>query len=70
MTQRVGEKEFASLIQLLETAKGERLIRFAYATEGTARRGPLTLRERDLQSLRKALARNRHPGLQETLRFS
>ena len=68
MTQRVGEKEFASLIQLLETPKGERLVRFAYATEGTARRGPVTLRERDLQKVRKTLAK--YPGLQETLRFS
>ncbi len=68
MTQRVGEKEFASLIQLLETPKGERLVRFAYATEGTARRGPVTLRERDLQKVRKTLAK--YPGLKEVLRLS
>jgi hypothetical protein len=68
LTQRVGEKEFASLIQLLETPKGERLVRFAYATEGTARRGPVTLRERDLQKVRKTLAK--YPGLKEVLRLS
>jgi hypothetical protein len=68
LTQRVGEKEFASLIQLLETPQGERLVRFAYSTEGTARRGPVTLRERDLQKVRKTLAK--YPGLKETLRFS
>lgn len=68
LSQRVGDKQFASLIQLLETPKGERLIRFAYATDGTARRGPVTLRERDLARLRKALPK--HPGLSEVLRLS
>ena len=38
------------------TARGERLVRFAYATDGTARRGPVTLRARDLEKLRAALA--------------
>jgi len=68
LTQQVGDKQFASLIQLLETPKGERLVRFAYATHGTARRGPVTLRERDFQKVRKTLSK--YPGLQETLRFS
>ena len=44
LPQQAGEKRFASLVQLLETAKGERLVRFAYATDGVARRGPVTLR--------------------------
>ena len=64
--QRAGEKRFASLIQLLETDKGERLVRFAYTTGGTARRGPITLRARDLERLRTALAE--HPALAEALR--
>ena len=68
LAQKVGDKRFASLIQLLETPKGERLVRFAYATEGTARRGPVTLRASDLDRVRKELAK--HPGLRETLRFS
>jgi hypothetical protein len=68
LAQKVGDKRFASLIQLLETAKGERLVRFAYATEGTARRGPVTLRASDLERVRKELAK--HPGLKETLRLS
>jgi hypothetical protein len=68
LAQKVGDKRFASLIQLLETPKGERLVRFAYATEGTARRGPVTLRASDLERLRKELAK--HPGLKETLRLS
>ena len=55
-------------MQLLETPNGERLVRFAYATDGTARRGPVTLRARDLERLRGSLAK--HPGLKETLRLS
>ena len=65
LPQRVGERRFASLVQLLETAKGERLVRFAYATGGTARRGPVTLRSADLERLRKALERT--PALKEAL---
>jgi hypothetical protein len=66
LPQRAGEKRFASLVQLLETEKGERLIRFAYTTGGVARRGPITLRARDLERLRAALAE--HPALAEALR--
>jgi hypothetical protein len=55
LPQRVGEKRFATVVQLLETAKGERLVRFAYTTGGTARRGPVTLRLRDLEQLRTGL---------------
>jgi hypothetical protein len=54
--QRAGDKRFASIVQLLEDKRGERLVRFAYATDGTARRGPVTLRARDLAKLRAALA--------------
>ena len=54
--QQVGEKRFESLVQLLETKKGEQLVRFAYATGGTARRGPVTLRTRDVEKLLAALA--------------
>jgi hypothetical protein len=65
LAQRVGERRFGSLVQLLETERGERLVRFAYATGGTARRGPVTLRTRDLERLRAAL--DEHPGLKEAL---
>jgi hypothetical protein len=65
LPQRAGEKRFASVVQLLETNKGERLVRFAYTTGGVARRGPVTLRPRDLERLRAALAE--HPGLAEAL---
>jgi len=46
---------------------GERLVRFAYSTGGTTRRGPVTLRLRDLERLRAALAE--HPELAEVLRL-
>jgi len=65
LRQQAGEKRFASLVQLLETSKGERLVRFAYSTGGTARRGPVTLRARDLERLRASLAER--PGLREAL---
>jgi hypothetical protein len=63
--QRSGEKRFASVVQLLEGAKGERLVRFAYSTDGTARRGPVTLRARDVERLLAGLAAC--PQLSETL---
>ena len=56
LPQRAGEKRFATILELLETEKGERLVRFAYSTDGTARRGPVTLRARDLDRLRAALS--------------
>ena len=65
LPQQARGKRFASRVQLLETAKGERLVRFAYSTGGTSRRGPVTLRARDIARLRAALAR--HPALAETL---
>jgi hypothetical protein len=63
--QRAGEKRFATIVQLLADDNGEELVRFAYSTGGTARRGPVTLRARDLERLRAALAE--HPGLARAL---
>lgn len=63
--QRSGDKRFSSVVQLLEGAKGERLVRFAYSTDGTARRGPVTLRARDLEKLMGGL--EACPLLAETL---
>jgi hypothetical protein len=63
--QRAGERRFSSLVQLLEDGQGERLVRFAYSTGGTARRGPVTLRARDVEKLRTALAD--HPELAAAL---
>ena len=56
LVQRAGGKRFSSLVQLLEAPGGEELVRFAYATGGSARRGPVTLRARDLERLRAGLA--------------
>ena len=58
--QRAGGKRFASVLQLLE-ADGERLVRFSYATGGVSRRGPVTLRARDVEKLRAEVAK--HPEL-------
>jgi hypothetical protein len=66
LPQRAGDKRFASIVQLLE-AGNERFVRFAYSTGGTARRGPVTLRLRDLERLRAGLAE--HPQLAEVLRL-
>jgi hypothetical protein len=65
LAQRAGDKRFSSVIQLLEAPGGERLVRFAYTTGGTARRGPVTLRARDLARLREGLAKR--PALAEAL---
>lgn len=65
LAQRAGDKRFSSVVQLLETEKGERYVRFAYSTGGVARRGPVTLRRRDLERLRAGLAD--HPALAEIL---
>lgn len=65
--QRGGDKRFATIVELLETERGERLVRFAYSTGGVARRGPVTLRSRDLERLRDAL--RQHPALAAALAF-
>lgn len=63
--QRAGDKRFSVVVQLLETKTGEHLIRFAYTTDGSARRGPVTMRARDLEKLRASLERT--PALGEAL---
>lgn len=65
LPQQVGDKRFASVVELLENDRGECLVRFAYSTDGTTRRGPVTLRERDVARLRKELAKK--PGLADAL---
>ena len=67
LRQQAGERRFASIVQLLETANGERLVRFAYSTGGTVRRGPVTLRQRDVARLHELLAKR--PELSEALRL-
>ncbi len=64
MQQRAGDRRFATIVQLLVDEKGNELVRFAYSTDGTARRGPVTLRGRDLERFRAALAE--HPAMPKT----
>jgi hypothetical protein len=66
--QRAGEKRFATVVQLLADEQGSQLVRFAYTADGVSRRGPVTLRGRDLERLRAALAE--HPGLAGALGLS
>ena len=65
VAQRSGERRFSTIVQLLETAEGERLVRFAYTTGGSARRGPVTLRAKDVERMQKLLERT--PELREAL---
>ena len=65
LPQTVGGKRFTTVLELLETERGERLLRVAYTTDGSARRGPVTLRARDLARLRDAVAKA--PALTELL---
>ena len=60
-------RSFTTLVQLLEREGGELLVRFAYSTGGTARRGPVTLRRGDLERLRRALGKT--PRLRALLGF-
>lgn len=63
--QRSAERRFSTVVQLLETEAGEQLVRFSYSTAGAVRRGPVTLRVRDLARLRTGLAKS--PTLQRLL---
>ncbi|HYM63066.1 MAG TPA: hypothetical protein VES61_00140 [Gaiellaceae bacterium] len=67
LPQRAGGKRFSSLVELLENDKGEKLVRFAYSTDGVVRRGPVTLRAVDLERLQRELGGS--PGLAEMLRM-
>ena len=65
VVQRAGDRRFETIVQLLEDRKGGDLIRFAYSPGGPARRGPVTLRGRDLERLRTELGSR--PRLAEAL---
>ena len=65
LPQKAGDKRFATVVELLETDRGDRLVRIAYSTGGAVRRGPVTLRARDLERLREALAKT--PALVDVL---
>ena len=65
VAQEADGKEFTSIVQLLEGSGGERFVRFAYATDGVARRGPVTLRATDVKQLQRRLGE--HPELAKAL---
>jgi hypothetical protein len=65
LPQQAGDKRFSSRLQLLETKKGERLVRLSYSGPGGGVRGPVTLRARDIAKLKAALGK--HPAIAETL---
>jgi hypothetical protein len=64
--QRAGDKQFESVLELLAGEGGEQLVRIGYSTGGAVRRGPVTLRLRDLVRLRRTVG-SRAPELAETL---
>lgn len=65
VSQQAGARRFSSIVELLENDVGERFVRFAYSTAGVGRRGPVTLRERDVERLHAALAKK--PKLADAL---
>jgi hypothetical protein len=66
LPQNAGTKRLSSRVQLLETADGQRLVRFSYVTGDAGRRGPVTLRAIDVRRLWEKL--ERASLLQEALR--
>ena len=66
IAQQAGEKRFATVVQLLESRAGEALVRIAYTNDGIARRGPVTLRRRDVERLNAVL--DSRPMLADALR--
>ncbi len=65
IAQRSGERRFSTVVELLEIDDGERVVRFAYTTDGTARRGPVTLRAKDLERMHALL--ERAPALRDAI---
>lgn len=66
IAQKVNGRSFGAVVELLESEEGE-LVRFAYSTDGTVRRGPVAFREKDLVKLRAALAKT--PRLRAALGY-
>ena len=65
IAQRADGKAWTTHVQLLESKDGDWYVRFAYSTDGAARRGPVTFRGADLERLRKAL--DKRPRLRTAL---
>jgi hypothetical protein len=67
LQQRVDGKAWTTHVQLLESKDGDWYVRFAYSTDSSVRRGPVTLRGSDLERLRKQLEKK--PRLRTALGF-
>ena len=67
VAQRVGEKRFAATVQLLAGADDQPYVRVSYTTDGVARRGPVTLKVRELERLLAAV--RELPGLAAAFRM-
>jgi hypothetical protein len=65
--QEADGRPFSARVELLEGPDGSSLVRFAYSTGGSARRGPVTLRVEDLDALREQIRGT--PRLARTLRL-
>jgi hypothetical protein len=66
IAQTANGKSFGAHVQLLESEVGT-LVRFAYSTNGAARRGPVAFRAKDIAKLRVAMAKT--PRLRAALGF-
>jgi hypothetical protein len=68
VAQRASERRFTTIVQLLAGANDEPFVRIAYTTDGVARRGPVTLKVRDLERVLSELAAQ--PGLAAVFRLT
>jgi hypothetical protein len=68
VAQRTSDKRFTTIVQLLAGANDEPFVRIAYTTDGVARRGPVTLKLRELGRVLDDVADQ--PGLAAAFRLS
>jgi len=68
VAQRASEKRFATIVQLLAGANDEPFVRISYTTDGVVRRGPVTMRVRDLERVLNEVAEQ--PGLAAAFRLT
>jgi len=65
--QRAGEKRFATVVQLLAGSNDEPYVRISYTTDGVVRRGPVTMKLRELGRVLAAV--EEQPGLAAAFRM-
>ena len=61
VAQRAAEKRFTTIVQLLAGADDEPFVRISYTTDGVVRRGPVTLKVRDLERVLSGVAEQPRP---------